>query len=321
MRSSAALPLLLVVAGCTAVPLPAAGVDPQHSAVRDLLVTVMNNFSRVDDLLPMFDNSSEWCDPYPTCYQGLAGDKSIPAFLHSLPSGTQAMLLPETMVINGPVAGLLCTVSFVFPGDSPSCLYTAEQHVSWRIRGAAAEAGGGGVPQLEYLRWVYNASAFDVAARGCAGAAAPPAPRRASVPAPGAGAALQEVYDYVLYQCQYSPQTWIRICDLLAPGARYCDPYPTDCVTGPAACRAELARAGRSARWSRPSSVRPLMRSGPATGAMYVHFSEVGNDGAATLHRTFALWTLANSSSLAGVAAGPAPLLSRWDWFYTERQY
>ena len=50
------------------------------------------------------------------------------------------------------------------PGDAASCLYTADQHVSWNLSStSAATTGARTPPKLSYIRWVYNASEFAAA--------------------------------------------------------------------------------------------------------------------------------------------------------------
>lgn len=281
----------------------AESVQPsQHNAVRDLVQMVMNNFSRKDELLSLFDEDSQWCDPYPLCYQGVA---NISQHLHSYPDDTESLLLADPMVINGAVAGFMSTLSFSFPGDDDSCLYNDDQHVSWRLR----EADDGQL-KLDYLRWVYNATTLADALRGCGSST----PVRAAADTDGS---VRAVHDYVL-PLMYSPKTFPLICDIIAPDGRYCDPYPETCVVGPDACRTIFTEGSGQ---SRPASIRPLMKSGPLTGAFFVHFSMASREGSTVhgtkheLHQTFALWSVANSSE-AATGSAPAPLLSSWEWFY-----
>jgi hypothetical protein len=113
------------------------------------------------------------------------GKPNISSFLNSMPPGTATILLPEALVTVGPVGGMMTTLSFSWPGSSPSCLYTADQHVSWRLSNttyatnAADDTAGATAapPTLAYVRWVYNASAFDVAMSACLGRAAAPLQR------------------------------------------------------------------------------------------------------------------------------------------------
>lgn len=264
----------------------------------------MNDLSCVEELLPLFDDDSQWCDPYPLCYQGFA---QISKQIRSLPIGTQSLMLSEPMVANGAVAGFLSTLSFSFPGEAPGCLYTDDQHVSWRLRG-----GGDGAPKLDYLRWVFNPSVLQDSLRSCGLSSRP------HTAGGGTEGEVRAVHDYVL-PIMYSPQTFHLICDIIAPDGRYCDPYPERCVIGPDACRSNFG--DHSSGQARPASIRPLMITGPSTGAFFVHFSTASRSGSTVrglklVHQTFALWTLANTTGRAASAGAPTPLLSNWEWFY-----
>ena len=133
------------------------------------------------------------------------------------------------------------------------------------------------------------------------------------------------------------------VCDLLLPTARYCDPYPTDCALGRDGCRrmkglppdggapaprGTLRAAGEQCR---PSSVRPLMATGPATGAVYLAYSSAarhGAGGAVThhLHHTLAIWDLAPPNGSAaqrqrrrGRGGERVPMLASFSWFMPRR--
>ena len=106
--------------------------------------------------LPLLEDGANWCDPYPSCHHGKA---NISAFLDGMPVGTDAALLAGPMVTVGSVGGFMSTVSFALPGTDPSCLYTADQHISWNLSSIVSGARAGvAAPKLSYIRWVYNAS-------------------------------------------------------------------------------------------------------------------------------------------------------------------
>ena len=74
---------------------------------------------------------------------------------------------------------------------------------------------------------------------------------------------------------------------------------------------------------TRPSSVRPLMASGPTTGAMYMVYSSAKRttiSGQLThkLHHTYAIWDLAPVKMSASGNEPPAPMLASFDWFMPE---
>ena len=304
--------------------------DP-HAAVRDAIVAAMNHFDTAPaKLLALLDANATWCDPYPdNCIHGKA---NISSFLHSMPPSTNTVLLAEPLVSVGPVGGMMTTLSFSWPGSADSCLYTSDQHVSWRL-GSTASATPDEPPALTYVRWVYNASEFDAAIVACLGPAV--ARHKSGVGDGGREYDLQVVKDYVV-SLQYSLVAQARICDLLVPTARYCDPYPVRCAFGRAGCRKmkglppsappnrEIATTttggdtGTSAEQCRPGSVRPLIPAGPMTGAFYMAYSSARRSGGKlehTLHHTWAIWELAppNSSHTSHV-----PMLASFDWFMPD---
>jgi hypothetical protein len=327
--------------------------NADHAAVRDTIVAGMNGFpADADRLVALLeDDRSAWCDPYPSCTRGKA---NISTFLHSMPQGTDAVIIAEPMVTQSSVGGMMTTLSFSWPGPASSCLYTADAYVSWNLTSSAAP---GGAPKVNYVRWVYNASEFDLAIADCLG----PAFKRGGSGGGAAGgreADLQAVKDYVV-SLQYSQAKEALICDLLVPTARYCDPYPLSCAFGRAGCRAmkglpndtatgtaaDLAHAhavatarpthtpdGRVAsHQSRPASVRPLMPTGPVTGGMYLVYSSATRSALGRvqhkMHHTWAIWDLApvvqNASRHQQPAGGaqdamPMPMLASFDWFMPD---
>ena len=352
----------LSLIGVVRASLPPAPGPPQydHAAVRDAIVAAMNDFATAPSaLLALLEDDAEWCDPFPDC---IYGKENISAFLNSMPPGTDTVLLAEPMATVGSVGGFMSTLSFSWPGKADDCLYTADQHVSWNVSTSnTGGTGGSGAapPKLQYVRWVYNASEFDNAIQGCLGPqmAAARVLRRTVAAAPGREADLLTVKDYVV-GLQYSLAAQARICDLLVPTARYCDPFPVRCAIGRSGCRemkglppGVIARAqpegqkgpeaalplmaigssaseigssaseiGSSAsEQCRPASVRPLMPTGPITGAMYIAYSSASRNALGTLshklHHTWAIFELAppNSSQPA-----PAPLLASFDWFMPD---
>jgi len=317
--------------------------DPDHAAVRDVVVAAMNNFPDAPaQFLGLLEEDAAWCDPYPSCQHGT---KNISTFLNSMPPGTNTVLLAESLVTVGLVGGMMTTVSFSWPGQASSCLYTADQHVSWKLSSNGSD--GAGKLKLDYLRWVYNASEFDAAIGSCLAGAAPPATlrqgrARRDRAAPARDAELQAVHDYVV-GLQYSLPQQALICDLLVPTARYCDPYPESCAFGRTGCRAmkglpndtstlvattEAAvvedegaglagpKVGSQASYQcRPGSVRPLLATGAETGALYMVYSSVSRNGSKLSHKahhTYAIWDLAPAST---EQTGPAPMLASFDWF------
>mmetsp|Transcript_22263 Transcript_22263/g.58149 ORF Transcript_22263/g.58149 Transcript_22263/m.58149 type:complete len:254 (-) Transcript_22263:139-900(-) len=251
-----------------------------------------------------------------------------------MPEGTDSVLLPESLVTVGSVGGFMSTVSFSWPGAPSDCLYTADHHVSWNL--SAAPVGAVPLPKLQYVRWVYNASAFTSALSGCLGSSALEnqltltAQGRAS----GRDAELEAVKEYVV-ALQYNCTAQALICDLLEPTARYCDPYPVSCAIGRRVCRAmkglppddgrvpsDGARATVTApqEQCRPGSVRPMMPAGPATVATYIAYSSAERLHSGRvyhkLHHTWAIWELAPINS---THAAPAPMLASFDWFMPER--
>ena len=316
-----------------------------HAAVRDAIVAAMNDFPTAPaKFLGMLEADSVWCDPFPSCQHGTA---NISSFLHGMPPGTDTILIPENMVTVGSVGGMMTTLSFSWPGEGSSCLYTADQHVSWNLSSSSSSSSSSG--KLNYVRWVYNASEFDAAIGSCLGgssgggggagrravaareaAAATAAAAQRSQP-PARDADLQAVHDYVV-SLQYSRAKEALICDLLVPTARYCDPYPESCAFGRAGCRAmkglpndtstlapAAAQRGGGAQLvsqqCRPGSVRPLMATGPATGALYLAYSSASRNGSKLshkMHHTYAIWDLAPASTLQ---QAPAPMLASFDWF------
>lgn len=142
------LPLLLLFAGAAAVDHSDVPSD-DHAVVRDAIVEAMNDFSSAPaKFLSLLEDDANWCDPYPACQHGKA---NISKFLHSMPPGTDTILLPEPMVTVGSVGGMMTTLSFSWPGAASSCLYSADQHVSWNLSSSATT----GKPKLNYVRWVY----------------------------------------------------------------------------------------------------------------------------------------------------------------------
>ena len=371
-----ALHLLSSVIGVARATLAPAPGPPQydHAAVRDAIVAAMNDFATAPSaLLALLEDEAEWCDPFPDC---VYGKENISAFLNSMPPGTDTVLLAEPMVTVGSVGGFMSTLSFSWPGKADDCLYTADQHVSWNVSTSnTGGTGGSGAapPKLQYVRWVYNASEFDSAIQGCLGRqmaavgpqmAAARVCRRTLAATPGREADLVTVKDYVV-GLQYSLAAQARICDLLVPTARYCDPFPVRCAIGRSGCRemkglppgeeaeaqpegqkgleaalplmaigssaseigssaseigSSASEIGSSAsEQCRPASVRPLMPTGPITGAMYIAYSSASRNALGTLshklHHTWAIFELAppNSSQPA-----PAPLLASFDWFMPD---
>lgn len=330
---------------CHLVP---ASMPADHAAVRDTIITAFNNFTSVpSSMLALLDTNADWCDPYPSCVHGKA---AIDKFLSSMPPGTDTILLAEPMVTVGPVGGMMTTLSFSWPGAAESCLYTADQHVSWELATSATPTAAESTPILAYVRWVYNASEFDAAISSCLG---PAAGRRVRGGEEDREADLQKVKDYVV-SLQYSIPQQALICDLLVPTARYCDPYPLRCATGRSGCRAmkglppssppssssrlgveqqpvgsdvALTAAAPASVQTRPASVRPLMPTGPVTGATYVAYSSAQRNSrgklvAHKLHHTWAIWELAplnGSTPGPGLPTPPAPMLARFDWFMPER--
>lgn len=343
--------LLLLLLGVLHRTSAAAVTDADHQAIRDTIVEAMNgDFSSAPaKYLALFEDDAvahnAWCDPYPACYRGL---KNISIFLQSVPENTYVALLPEAMVSVGTVGGMMTTVSFSFNGERPSCLYTADTHVSWNITASTSTSA---TPKINVMRWVYNASEFATALHDCTNNAAYGAgaavggrwtDRMQRAEGGGRDADLQAVKDYVV-SLQYSYPDQALICDLLVDGARYCDPFPESCAYGRNGCRAMKglppntgARDGRvSAAASggaaagkgkgkgkgkgqcRPGSIRPMYPTGPTTGATYIAYSAVSRNSPAgpvkyTLHHTFAMWDLApvNTSHRS-----PAPMLASFDWF------
>ena len=315
--------------------LVSASMPADHAAVRDTIIAAFNNFSSVPStMLALLDAEADWCDPYPSCVHGTA---AIGKFLSSMPPGTDTILLAEPMVTVGPVGGMMTTFSFSWPGAAESCLYTADQHVSWELATTTADS----TPTLAYVRWVYNASEFDEAISGCLGPAA--ARRAQSGGEEDREADLQKVKDYIVSLQKSIPQQAL-ICDLLVPTARYCDPYPVRCATGRSGCRAmkglppssppssssplgvEQQPVQSPSVQTRPASVRPLMPTGPVTGATYIAYSSAernsrGKLAAHKLHHTWAVWELAplnGSTPGPGLPTPPAPMLASFDWFMPE---
>lgn len=341
---SVLLPMLLHVARATSKDEPS---SPAHMAVRNTIIEAMNGpFAAAPaKFLPLLEDGANWCDPYPSCHHGKA---NISAFLDGMPVGTDAALLAGPMVTVGSVGGFMSTVSFALPGTDPSCLYTADQHISWNLSSiVSGERAGVAAPKLSYIRWVYNASQWATALSACLGPAtaaaripalAPawPTGRGASTGSGGAGrtAELQAVKDYVV-SLQFSVPAQALICDLLLPTARYCDPFPTDCAIGREGCRAMKGlppnvdeHAGvtgtPASEQTRPASVRPLFPTGPSTGGMYLVYSSAKRVGGRVdhkLHHTWAIWDLApvgsNAASNASRTA-PAPMLASFDWFMPD---
>ena len=119
--SLSTLILLLHVLSSAATP---AG---DHAAVRDVIISAMNDFASAPaQFLALVEDDAAWCDPYPSCVHGTA---NISAFLKSMPPGTSTVLLAESMVTVGSVGGMMTTISFSWPGAAESCLYTADARV------------------------------------------------------------------------------------------------------------------------------------------------------------------------------------------------
>ena len=318
--------------GAVLVLVCAAAAD-QHAAVASTIIEAMNDFASAPaQLLGLFDDDADdaaWCDPYP---QGCArGKANISSFLHSMPAGTDTAMLAEPLVSVGSVGGMMTTLSFSWPGSHPACLYTADNYVSWNITGNAQ-------PKVNYVRWVYNATEFDEAIGICLGQSAVHTVVQEAVASASGSASrepeLQAVRDYVV-GLQHSLAQEALICDLLTPTARYCDPYPTSCAYGRAGCRAMKGlpndtstmetRAGAASPsrqyQCRPGSVRPLMPTGPATGAVYLAYSSASRDQATgklsshKLHHTWAMWDLA---PVGTTQRAPAPMLASFDWFMPD---
>jgi hypothetical protein len=345
-----ALHLLSSVIGVARATLAPGPPQYDHAAVRHAIVAAMNDFATAPSaLLALLEDDAEWCDPFPDC---VYGKENISAFLNSMPPGTDTVLLAEPMVTVGSVGGFMSTLSFSWPGKADDCLYTADQHVSWNVSTSTSGGNGAAPPKLQYVRWVYNASEFDSAIQGCLGRqlaavgpqmAAARVLRRTLAATPGREADLVTVKDYVV-GLQYSLAAQARICDLLVPTARYCDPFPVRCAIGRSGCRemkglppgeeAEAQPEGQkgpeaalplmaigssASEQCRPASVRPLMPTGPITGAMYIAYSSASRNALGTLshklHHTWAIFELAppNSSQPA-----PAPLLASFDWFMPD---
>ena len=57
-------------------------------------------------------------------------------------------LLAQPMVTVGPVGGMMTTISFSWPGASEHCLYTADQHVSWKLATMTAAMPATATPML-----------------------------------------------------------------------------------------------------------------------------------------------------------------------------
>ena len=65
-------------------------------------------------------------------------------------------------------------------------------------------------------------------------------------------------------------------------------------------------------------SVRPLLPSGPITGATYIAYSSASRKGGRLthkLHHTWAMWDVAPSNSSQ---QAPAPMLASFDWFMPD---
>ena len=308
----------------------------QHAVVASTIIEAMNNFASAPaQLLGLFQDNTEdatWCDPYPLgCVRGKA---NISSFLRSMPVGTDAIMLAEPFVSVGSVGGMMTTLSFSWPGAHPACLYTADNYVSWNLTGSVQ-------PQVNYVRWVYNATEFGEAVRSCrgqpevqTGAGTGRGPVVEYSPGASREAELQAVRDYVV-GLQHSLAQEALICDLLLPTARYCDPYPTSCAYGRAGCRAmkglpnDTSATHMSAGAAplgqqyqcRPGSARPLMPTGPETGAVYLAYSSATRDQATgklsshKLHHTWAMWDLA---PVGTTQLAPAPMLASFDWFMPD---
>lgn len=310
--------MLLTVLLCTA------SVAADHTAVRDTIVSAMNDFSTAPaKFLALLDDDAEWCDPYPDCQRGKA---NITAFLTSMPKGTDTILLAEPMVVQDTVGGMMTTLSFSWPGAAASCLYTADQHVSWNLSSTVP----GAKPKLNYVRWVYNASEFDTAIGSCLGSEST---RGVGIGDRGREADLQAVKDFVV-SIQYNLAAQAKICDLLLPTARYCDPYPKDCAIGRKGCRemkglppdskhnasAVVTPKGKQYQ-CRPGSVRPLLPSGPTTGALYIAYSSASRAlGRVShkLHHTYAIWDLAPANSSSPHQPPGVPMIAGFDWFMPD---
>lgn len=311
-----------------------------HDTIAADIIDAMNHYDRAPDrLLRLFGEAGgepEWCDPYPdSCHRGVS---NISAFLQRMPAGTGSILLAEPMVDVGDVGGMMTTTSFSWPGNDPYCLYTADRYVSWSLAGRE-DSLQDSPPKINSLRWIYNATEFALAASRCLGPGAIHGSHATRVSRSRAHE-LEAVRDYVI-GLQYSLADEALICDLLVPTARYCDPFPTSCAFGRAGCRfmkglpnatfetparaGSLRSEGDAAPPSRqyhcrPASVRPMMPTGPATGAVYLAYSSSERDeqGRLTheLHHTFAIWDLAPADT---PQTQPAPMLSRFDWFMPAR--
>jgi hypothetical protein len=345
-----ALPLLAAAHAATAAPPSVAG----HTAIADAVVAAMNGplSAGVPQLLALLDEKAAWCDPFPSCHHGKT---NITSFLRSLPASTVAV---------GSVGGMMVTLSFSFPGSDASCLYTADQHLSWNLSSSTA---GTEALTVNYVHWVYNASAFEASLGSCLGPAAAQAWQQHTRGGGGGddhivGGALHTsredrssdlkvVMDYVV-SLQNSISAQALICDLLLPSARYCDPFPLSCAIGRSGCRemkglppdnssslpdiaAVLAAATTesTSEHCRAASVRPLMATGPVTGAMYLVYSSVsrgalGRAAKHRLHHTFAIWDLAPPNATAappdrqhrhrGAHGELVPLLSSFSWFMPD---
>ena len=341
LSMSLVLPLLALLplrAAHAAAPLQPSLAE--HTKTRDAIVAAMNG--KLSEAVPQFlalldehDDDARWCDPFPSCHYGM---KNISVFLRSLPPSTDVALLAEPMVTVGTVGGMMTTLSFSFPGSDASCLYTADQHVSWNISRSTSTDR----PKVNYVHWVYNASEFEAATRGCRGPAAAQALREQWFHGHTKERSndLQVVKDYVV-SLQYSVSSQALVCDLLLPASRYCDPFPRSCAIGRSGCREMkglppgdnsssnlmINAAAAASEQCRPGSVRPLMATGPATGAMYLAYSSASRAAALLgqmkhrLHHTFAIWQLAPPNNATGShrhrgAGGElVPMLASFDWF------
>lgn len=303
--------------------------DKEHAAVRKVIIEAMNDFVTAPAaLLSLLEDDADWCDPFPTCVHG---KNNISTFLYSMPEGTDTVLLAESMVTVGTVGGMMSTLSFSWPGADASCLYTADQHISWNLSSSSTVA----VPKLQYVRWVYNASEFDEAIGTCLGPSAAARTsrwRRTHIQGGGREADLEAVKEYVV-SLQYNLSAQALICDLLVPTARYCDPYPVRCAVGRKGCREMKGlppdgddpierEHSPSTTQCRPGSVGPLLPTGAITGAMYMAYSsatrsQIGGRHLLThkLHHTYAIFELAPPNS---TQHAPAPLLASFDWFMPD---
>lgn len=180
------LQLLVLAAAAVAQAVGAGDGDTyDHAAVRDIIVDAMNgdylsSHPPSTSLSPDGDNAVSWCDPYPTCYHG---KPNISTFLHAMPKGTDTALLPDPLVTVGSVGGMTTVYSpsvFLVRATVASTLRMRT------CRGPSAAAGsssttmdrdGAGVlrkattttPQLNYVRWVYNASELSRSLHRCLG--------------------------------------------------------------------------------------------------------------------------------------------------------